>query len=156
MFINKLFLISRANISKSKSFFNMKSSTYYFHLKTKILGDFQICISVPLNYPVTLIYPVSSFKWNFIQMQPLGAFCKKGVLKSFAKLSGKHLSWSGLFRKVACLSSRRHVCNVIKKETPTQVFFWEFFRNISEHLSHTTPAVTASGGSFKSNFILSL
>ena len=26
----------------------MKSSTYYFHMKTKILADFQICISVPL------------------------------------------------------------------------------------------------------------
>ena len=27
----------------------MKSSTHYFHLKTKILADFQICISVPLS-----------------------------------------------------------------------------------------------------------
>ena len=27
----------------------MKSSTYYFHIKTKILADFQICISVPLT-----------------------------------------------------------------------------------------------------------
>ena len=27
----------------------MKSSTYYFHVKTKILADFQNCISVPLN-----------------------------------------------------------------------------------------------------------
>ena len=27
----------------------MKCSAYYFHIKTKILTDFQICISVPLN-----------------------------------------------------------------------------------------------------------
>ena len=27
----------------------MKSSTYYFHVKTKILANFQICISVPLT-----------------------------------------------------------------------------------------------------------
>ena len=27
----------------------MKSSTYYFHVKRKILADFQICISVPLT-----------------------------------------------------------------------------------------------------------
>ena len=27
----------------------MTSSLYYFHMKTKILADFQICISVPLN-----------------------------------------------------------------------------------------------------------
>ena len=26
----------------------MKSSTHYFHVKTKILADFEICISVPL------------------------------------------------------------------------------------------------------------
>ena len=40
--------ISRVHISKSKMCFNVKSSTYYFHMKTKILADFQICISVPL------------------------------------------------------------------------------------------------------------
>ena len=27
----------------------MKPSTYYFHIETKILPDFQICISVPLK-----------------------------------------------------------------------------------------------------------
>ena len=28
--------------------FNVKSSTYYFHTKTKIMSNFQICINVPL------------------------------------------------------------------------------------------------------------
>ena len=28
----------------------VKSSTYYFRMKTKILADFRICISVPLNF----------------------------------------------------------------------------------------------------------
>ena len=36
----------------------MKSSTYYFHMKTKILPNFQICISVPLkafnNYSIIM------------------------------------------------------------------------------------------------------
>ena len=41
--------ISRARISKSKRCFIVKSSTYYFHMKTKILADFQICISVPFK-----------------------------------------------------------------------------------------------------------
>ena len=27
----------------------MNSSTYYFHMKTKILADFQICTNVPLR-----------------------------------------------------------------------------------------------------------
>ena len=38
--------MSRARISKSKRRFNVKSSTYYFHMKTEI---WQICISVPLK-----------------------------------------------------------------------------------------------------------
>ena len=39
-------IISRAQISKSKRCFDVKSSTYNFHMK--ILADCQICISVPL------------------------------------------------------------------------------------------------------------
>ena len=39
--------ISRAHISKCKCSFNVKSTTYYFHVKTKILADFQIWITVP-------------------------------------------------------------------------------------------------------------
>ena len=49
MFVNKFFTYSRAHISKNKRCFNVKSSTYYFHMKTKILTNFQICISVPLT-----------------------------------------------------------------------------------------------------------
>ena len=37
-------------MSKSKRNFSMKSSAYYFHMKTKILASFQICISVPLSF----------------------------------------------------------------------------------------------------------
>ena len=53
MFLNvykQTFHISHVRISqKSKMCFNTKSSTYYFHMKTKLLTDFQICISVPLT-----------------------------------------------------------------------------------------------------------
>ena len=52
MFLNvckQTFYISRSHISKSKSCFNVKSSTCCFHMKTKILADFQICINVPLR-----------------------------------------------------------------------------------------------------------
>ena len=41
--------MSRAHISESKRFSNVKSSTYYFHMKTAILEDFQIYISVHLD-----------------------------------------------------------------------------------------------------------
>ena len=41
--------ISRAHILESKRCFNVKSSTYYFHMMTKISADFQICIGAPLS-----------------------------------------------------------------------------------------------------------
>ena len=40
--------MSRVHISKSKRCFIVKSSTSLFVIKTKILADVQICISVPL------------------------------------------------------------------------------------------------------------
>ena len=50
MFVNKPpTYISRTHISKSKRYFDVKSSIYYFHMKTKVLRNFQICISVPLS-----------------------------------------------------------------------------------------------------------
>ena len=49
MFVNKLFTYITCTISKSKRCLNVKSSTYYFHMKTKILVKLQICISVTLK-----------------------------------------------------------------------------------------------------------
>ena len=54
MFFNvckQIFHISHVRISqKSKRCSNVKSSTYYFHMKTKILADFQIYYTVPLTF----------------------------------------------------------------------------------------------------------
>ena len=49
-FLTNFSHISNAHISRRKRCFNVKSSTYYFHVKTKILADFQFCISVSLTY----------------------------------------------------------------------------------------------------------
>ena len=58
---------------KIKRYFNVKSSTFYFQVKTKILVDFQICISVPLkkeNYrPVSLLPHVSKVFERIIYKQ---------------------------------------------------------------------------------------
>ena len=54
-------------------------------------------------------------------------FYKKGVLRNFAKFTGKHLCQSLFFNKVAGTA-----CNFIKKETLAQVFscqFCEIFNN---------------------------
>ena len=49
MFINKLFTHLTCAYLKSKSCFIAKFLTYYFYMKTNILTDFQIYISVPLS-----------------------------------------------------------------------------------------------------------
>ena len=48
MFVNKLF--TNLTCVYRKNWFNVMSSTCYFHMKTKILADFQICVSVPLTH----------------------------------------------------------------------------------------------------------
>ena len=48
MFVNKFFTYLTCAYLKSKRRFNVKSSAYYFQMKTNILADFQIRISVPL------------------------------------------------------------------------------------------------------------
>ena len=59
MFLNvykHTFHISHRRISqKSKSCLNVKSSTCYYHMKTKILADFQISIIVPSTYKLASI-----------------------------------------------------------------------------------------------------
>ena len=48
MFVNKLFRYLTCT-SLKKSCLKVKSSTYYFHMKTNILADFQICVFLSLN-----------------------------------------------------------------------------------------------------------
>ena len=48
---------------------NVNSSTYYFHMKTKILAIFQISISVPLNnFNVSFVRKALKEKMNSIFM----------------------------------------------------------------------------------------
>ena len=48
MFVNKLFTYLVYTYFKKRCF-NMKSWTLYFQMKTKMLADFQICITQPLK-----------------------------------------------------------------------------------------------------------
>ena len=59
-------------------------------------------------------------------------FCKKGVLRNFAKFTGKHLCYSLFFNKVAGL----RVATLLKKETLAQCFPVKFLRTTFyiEHL----------------------
>ena len=66
-------------------------------------------------------------------------FCEKGVLRNFAKFTGKHLCQSLFFNKVADAA-----CNFIKKETLAQVFSCEFCEISKNTFFYRTPLVAAS------------
>ena len=68
--------------------------------------------------------------------RPPEVFCEKGVLKHFTKFTGKQLCQS-LF----LIKFQVQICNFIKNETLTQLFFYEFceiFKNsfFMEHLRY--------------------
>ena len=77
------------------------------------------------------------------QKQPPEVFCQKGVLKNFAKFTGKHQCQSLFFNKVAGL--RPKACNFIKKEAPALVFSCEFCEIFKNTFLYRTPPVAASG-----------
>ena len=63
---------------------------------------------------------------------------KKGVLRNFTKLTGKHLCQSLFFNKVV-----GQACNFIKKETLAQVFSCKFCEICKNTFSYRTALVAA-------------
>ena len=105
------------------------SKVYVFGYKKNAFLSFKISDSCSL--------------WVSYRSSYSKVFCKKSVLRIFAKFTGKHLCPSLL-----CLSPpapQPQAYNFIKRETLAQVFSCEFckiFRNI---FSYITPPVVASG-----------
>ena len=71
-------------------------------------------------------------------------FCKRVVLRNFAKLTGKHLCQSLFFNKVSGLRPVPEACNFIKNETMQQVFSCEFFEISKNSFSYRSDPVAAS------------
>ena len=67
-------------------------------------------------------------------------FCKKGVLRNFAKFTGKHLC-----QILFLIRLQAEACIFIKKETLAQVFSSEFYKISKNTFSYRTPPVAASG-----------
>ena len=93
--------ISSVHISRTKRCFIVKSSAYYFHMKTKMLADFQACISVPLMHTVTR-------KPLTIYWKPLTVFTKSSSWDVWQ--GSEYVSvCNGLAAALVCLtSSKRH------------------------------------------------
>ena len=76
---------------------------------------------------------------NAWQKEPPEVFCKKGILRNFAKLTGKHLCQIPFLNKVA------EACHFIKKETLAQTgVLLRILRNFQEHFF----SQITSGGCF--------
>ena len=67
-------------------------------------------------------------------------FCKKGVLRNFAKFTGKHLCQSLFLNKVAVLRP----ATLLKKEILALVFSCEYCEISKNAFLHRTPLVAAS------------
>ena len=66
-------------------------------------------------------------------------FFKIGVLKSFTNVTGKHLCWSLLLKKLA--SSRPAT---LLKKASTKVFSYEVYKSFKSTFFYRIPLVTAS------------
>ena len=94
---------------------------------------------------------------NHLQKQPLEMFCLKGVIKSFAKFTKKHLCRSISFNKIAgfmpttLLKSRR-------RHMRFSVNLWEIFQNTSAwllpHLRKPTKTSTAKNNARKNGYFV--
>ena len=82
-------------------------------------------------------------------LETVAVFCKKGVLRSFAKVAGKHLCQSLFFNKVAGLRP----ATLLKKDSGTDVSC-EFCEISKNTFFYRTPPVAASGYLYLSSCFL--
>ena len=130
------------HISKSKRCFNVKSSTYYLHVKTKILTDFQICINVPLMYirtSVALCFSLTYFSvycFNFCAYLDISFYgkIKLTYLLTYLLPSRHEMSLRDLYQ----ISIERDISETSKKHLKRDDFFVTSLRrlkNISKKMS---------------------
>ena len=90
--------ILRAHISKSKRSFNAKSLTNYFHMTTKILADFQICISVTLRFFRVLAHIFFNMRYFRLQIfQPCYGTQRNHILD---ETGTKTILWKTFLRNI--------------------------------------------------------
>ena len=80
------------------------------------------------------------FLWTVFRGSQPEVFCKKGVLRNFAKFTGKYLCQSLFFTK----ASGPRSSTLLKKETLAQVFSSEFRKHFKNTCSYRTPLLAAS------------
>ena len=152
MFLWKVFLVS----PEPKRCFNVKSSSYYFHMKTKILADSQICISVTLSSRRSirvheyltgciLLLQVHVIRDGYRSSRP-DVFLGKGVLKICSKFIGEHPCRSAISAKLQSdfiETAIRHGCSPVnllhifrtsfQQNTPGWLLLWVWIAYFYSH-----------------------
>ena len=109
------------------------------------IQEFNLCTYINFELPSAFVYvPCELLEEQAVlygnnRSSRREVFCKKGVLRNFAKFTGKHLYERLFFNIIAGLA-----CNFIKKESLAQVFFCEFCKISKNTLFYRTPQVAAS------------
>ena len=107
----------------------------------KIKVIFHLTVSIILIY---FLETLSPFCLLLSRSSHRRCFVRRGVLRNFAKFTGKHLSESLFFNKVADLKPK--ACNFIEKETLAQVLSCEFCKIsinsfFTEHVREETASI---------------
>ena len=105
---------------------------FKIHMQQTGLSDYHVVINTFLKLNLWKLWPkiihYRSYK-NFDGSSRQEVFCKKGILRNFAKFPGKHLCQSLFFNKVAGLRP----ATLFKRDSGTGVFL-STLRNFYDHL----------------------
>ena len=110
----------------------IKHHLFKIHMQQTGLSDYHVVINTFLKPNLWKLWPkiihYRSYK-NFDGSSRQEVFCKKGILRNFAKFPGKHLCQSLFFNKVAGLRP----ATLLKRDSGTGVFL-STLRNFYDHL----------------------
>ena len=97
------------------------------------------CVWNSAMFPIMFykLFNANSTLFLFLRSSRPEVFCKKGVLRNFAKITGKHLCKSLFFDKVTGL----RLATLLKKRQLFSYEFWEISKNT---FSYRTRPVAAS------------
>ena len=83
---------------------NIHQKWKYYREQKQDFERFLIFLNIKMSAKSNKIELSEEFIAMWKEDQPPGVFCKKGVLRNFAKFTGKHLCQSLFFNKVAGLA----------------------------------------------------
>ena len=127
-------------LNRARPRFRFSRFSYFFELALVIHFlqssffwkiEYAFLFSHYLEIPQFKIGWYSQFMFLISRSSRSEVFCKKSVLRNFAKLTRKHM----------CQASP---CNFIKKETLAMVFSCEFCESFKNNFSYSTHSVAAS------------